>query len=271
MQKAFSVLSWNVEHFKEDPSRVGDVVDLIAEADPDVFALYEVEGKDVFAKLSAKMPTYQFHITEGPQVQEILIGVRGGISAFFTQKIEFRSGTTSMRPGALLTLTIEGQTYPILFLHLSSGPDPRGWGLRDDMLERALGFREILQNSAPTGKKVNYLFLGDLNTMGLQYLLKQFNIDATAELEKFDKLAKKFNMRRLQKTAPATWSNGSKSRIKPSDLDHVIAADHLKFRSFEAAEVDVQGWAKERTTTAKNAWIKRFSDHSPLYFEVLKP
>jgi exonuclease III len=270
MAKAFSVLSWNVEHFKKDPARIHDVVKLIADTKPDVFALYEVEGSEVFGELSAKMPAYQFHITEGPQVQEILVGVKGGISAFFTQKLEFRAGTTSMRPGALLTLTVAGKNYPILFLHLASGPDPRGWGLRDDMLERALDFRKTLQKATPDGSPVNYLFLGDLNTMGLQYFLKKYNIAASVELEKMDKLAKKAGMRRLTKNAPTTWSNGSKSSIPDSDLDHVVAADHLRLKLFTGADVDVRGWAKETTSATKDAWIKRFSDHCPLYFEVQK-
>lgn len=270
MQTAFSLLSWNVEHFKNAGARVADVVSLIAATNPDVFALYEVEGKEVFTELAAQMPTYQFHITEGPQVQEILVGVRGGISAFFTQKLEFKAGASAMRPGALLTVSIGGENYPILFLHLSSGPDPRGWGLRDDMLERALDFRAALQKGSPAGKPVNYLFLGDLNTMGLQYFFKQYNIDPAVELQKVDALATRAKMRRLTKTAPATWSNGSKSRIKPSDLDQVVAADHLTFKVFSGADVDVRGWTKEPTPAAQDAWIKRYSDHSPLYFEVMK-
>jgi hypothetical protein len=32
------------------------------------------------------MPDYTFHITEGQQVQQILLGVRTRITAFFTQK-----------------------------------------------------------------------------------------------------------------------------------------------------------------------------------------
>ena len=271
MAKAFSILSWNVEHFKNAPSRVSDVVDLIASLKPDVFALYEVEGKEVFGELSAKMPTYQFHITEGPQVQEILIGVRGGLSAFFTQKLEFKSGANYMRPGALLSLTVGGEIYPLLFLHLASGPNPRGWGLRDDMLERALDFRKTLQESAPPGKQVNYIFLGDLNTMGLKYYLKKYNLPATVELDKADRHAKRRKMRRLTKNAPATWSNGSNSSIPPSDLDHVVAADHLTFKSFSGADIDVLGWAKEPTPAAQDDWISHFSDHTPLYLEVQKP
>ena len=269
MPKAFSVASWNVEHFKNALTRVDDVVALLAAINPDVFALYEVEGKEVFGELVSKMPGYQFHITEGPQVQEILVGVRSGFTAFFTQKIEFRSGASAMRPGALLTLTVAGQSYPILFLHLSSGPNPRGWGLRDDMLERALEFRNTLQKSATDRTKpVNYLFLGDLNTMGLEYFFKAHNILADVELKKVEEMAKKQKMRTLTKSRPHTWSNGSKSRLKPSNLDHVVAADHLKFKQFSGADVRVLGWPEELTPLAQDEWIKRFSDHGILYFEV---
>src|SRR5688500_1278355 len=269
MPKAFSVASWNVEHFKNALARVGDVVALLAALNPDVFALYEVEGKDVFGELVSKMPGYQFHITEGPQVQEILVGVRSGFTAFFTQKIEFRSGASAMRPGALLTVTVAGQSYPILFLHLSSGPNPRGWGLRDDMLERALDFRSTLQKSATDRTKpVNYLFLGDLNTMGMEYFFKAHNILADVELKKIEAIARKRKMRTLTKSKPFTWSNGSRSRLKPSNLDHVVAADHLKFKQFSGSDVRVVGWPEEPTPALQDAWIKRFSDHGILYVEV---
>jgi hypothetical protein len=33
-------------------------------------------------------------------------------------------------------VTIDGVNYTLLFLHTKSGTDPRGLGLRDDMLER---------------------------------------------------------------------------------------------------------------------------------------
>lgn len=267
MPKAFSLASWNVEHFKNAPGRVSDVIALLASLNPDVFALYEVEGKDVFGELVTKMPGYQFHITEGPQVQEILVGVRSGLTAFFTQKIEFKAGASAMRPGALLTVTVAGQSYPILFLHLSSGPDPRGWGLRDDMLERALEFRRTLQKGNPA-QSVNYFFLGDLNTMGMEYHFKEHNILPDVELKKIGAIAKKRKMRVLTKSKPNTWSNGSTSRYKPSNLDHVVAADHLKFKQFSASDVRVLGWPEEPTTAAQDAWIKRFSDHGILYFEV---
>lgn len=169
MVKAFSVASWNVKHFRGQPSRVQHVVQFLRDQNPDVFSLYEVSGREVFAELSSLFPRYTFQITEGPQTQEILVGVRDSLTAFITQKVQFKAGATYMRPGLLVTITINGLNYCLLFLHLTSGTNPRGMGLRDDMLTRAIKFRKVLDSAAGGKGLANYIFLGDLNTMGLEY------------------------------------------------------------------------------------------------------
>lgn len=270
MSKAFSLVSWNVEHFEKKDARVDRVISLLKKQNPDVFALYEVEGKDVFTELTKQMPSYTFHITEGPQVQEILVGIKSGITAFFTQKVEFRSGVSSLRPGALLTLTISGEDYCMLFLHTKNGNDPRGLGLRDDMLVKACEFRDVLKK-ASGGKEPNYLFMGDLNTMGMKYrYVSSGSISYDEEMKKLEEEAKRKKMRLLVKDAPNSWSNGSSSSIPDSNLDHVIAAEHLKFRKFGNADVTVRGWPKTKTAKEKDEWIKEYSDHGMLYFEVQK-
>jgi hypothetical protein len=269
MAKAYSLLSWNVEHFKGEADRVARVVSVLQKQKPDVFALYEVEGKDVFSVLTSSMPGYTFHITEGPQVQEILVGVRSRFTAFFTQKLEFKSGAALMRPGALLTLTIAGKHYPILFLHTASGNDPRGLGLRDDMLVRACEFHSTLDKATPDGGPANYLFLGDLNTMGMQYrYVPARSIPAGDELIKLGKQAARYGMRVLAKSAAHTWSNGSKSKTPPGNLDHVVAAAHLKFRTLAGAEVAVRGWPDLSGPVEQDQWISSYSDHAFLYLEL---
>jgi hypothetical protein len=269
MPKAFSLLSWNVEHFKRDDARVGVVMASLQAQDPDVFALYEVEGREVFGALTSAMPGYTFHITEGPQVQEILLGVRTGLTAFFTQKLEFRSGAALMRPGALLTLTIAGQHFTILFLHTASGNDPRGLGLRDDMLVRACEFRATLDRAAGGRGAANYIFLGDLNTMGMRYRhVPARSIAPDDELTKLGMEAARSNMRILRKSAPHTWWNGSASSLPPSNLDHVVAATHIPFRLFDGNEVDVRGWPALPTPAERDQWIRDHSDHAMLYLEV---
>ena len=277
MAKVFSVASWNVEHFKDDPTgaRVNRVVDFVRQQDPDVFGIYEVEGASVFKALTTRMPNYMFQITEGLQTQEILIGVRRTLTAFITQRTEFRAGTTHMRPGQLVTVTKNGVNYALLFLHLSSGSDPRGMGLRDDMLERAFEFRKVLDKAEGGDGKARYVFLGDLNTMGLSYPFGN-DIAAAVELRKADRYGQraKIQMTRLAKTHDATWFNGSGSSLPPSNLDHVYASTNLKFRSFvrpadgQSAAVAVRGWVDEPTPARQDAWIGRFSDHALLYFEV---
>jgi endonuclease/exonuclease/phosphatase family metal-dependent hydrolase len=274
MAKLFSVASWNVEHFKDDPTRIGRVIDYLNDQSPDVFGLYEVEGATIHTQLVAKMPNYTFQITEGQETQEILIGVKKTLTAFITQRTEFRSGTTHMRPGQLVAITKNNKNYALLFLHLASGNDPRGMGLRDDMIQRALDFRENLDASEGGLGKARYVFFGDLNTMGLKYPFNK-NIAADLELQKADKYAAKpkIAMRRLVKTHDNSWSNGSGSSIPPSSLDHVYASTNLNFKTFlrpdgTPANVDVRGWVTEPTTAKQDAWIKQYSDHSLLCFEI---
>jgi endonuclease/exonuclease/phosphatase family metal-dependent hydrolase len=278
MPKVFSAVSWNVEHFKDDPTttRVNRVVDFLNAQRPDVLGIYEVEGATIFSALTQKMPDYTFQITEGVQTQEILVGVKKTLSAFITQRTEFRSGTTHMRPGQLVTVTKNGEGYALLFLHLASGSDPRGMGLRDDMLERAFEFRKTLDKAAGGNGKARYIFLGDLNTMGLEYPFDK-DIEAAVELKKWDKYGTRarIQMRRLAKTHDASWSNGSTSSIPPSNLDHVYASTNISFRAFVhpvdggQAEVSVRGWVDQPTVAKQDDWIKKFSDHSLLYFEVV--
>jgi len=265
MAKAFTVASWNVEHFKADRQRVERIVQFLSSQSPDVFALYEVEGKEVFESLVAMMPDYHFHITEGPQTQEILVGARSTVTAFFTQKLEFKSGNTYLRPGALLTVTVGDVYYPVLFLHTKSGSKPIGLGIRDDMFHRALTFRRTLDGASPDGR-ANYIFLGDLNTMGMVYPFKK-QIGWDIELKKLDSDAKRRKMRRLTKNKPETWWNGTET-LPPSNIDHVLAAQHLNFEQSGGADIKVIGWPEKETVQEQRKWIKEYSDHALLFFQV---
>jgi exonuclease III len=271
MAKAFSIASWNVEHFKSQglSSRVEEVVRFLAEQRPDVFALYEVEGREVFEALTSLMPDYTFHITEGQQVQQILLGVRTRITAFFTQRTEFKSGVSLLRPGALLTLKVGGENYSLLFLHTKSGTDPRGLGLRDDMLDRALKFATTLDRRASDGKRANYIFLGDFNIMGMEYrFVRERDIVATHELRKLELGAKRRQMKVLDKDEPHTWWGGGK--LAPSNLDFVVARNHIRFKRFGDAEVSVRGWPKLADPADQLRWVRDLSDHGLLYFQVEK-
>ena len=274
MSKLFSVASWNVEHFGvssgDDDSTpkkpIEPIIEFLSAQDADVVALYEVRSSVVFRPLMAAMPDYHFHVTEGPQIQEILVGVRRNFSAMVTQKLEFQSGQTTLRPGVLCTLQIDGQYYPLLFLHLKSMTDAKGFGLRDDMLKRARDFRKVLDQQAENGQ-ANYIFLGDLNTMGLDYPYKSHDISAEHEISELKRRVKYRDMRLLEKNAPDTFRKPSPSELR-GNLDHVVAAEHLQFTPFGGAPVDVRGWPSLLSESEQDQWNEQYSDHGLLYFEV---
>lgn len=266
--KLFSVLSWNVEHFKGKPERIKRIFKTIHTEAPDVIGIYEVEGKTVFNQMMTNLKDYTFHITEGRQTQEICVGVRKKFTAFFTQRTEFKRNNPSLRPGALLTLALEEGPVSILFLHLKSLTNPEGFGLRDAMFDKVFSLKRALDKQAKKrfNRDANFIFLGDLNTMGMDYRGKKHDISG---MEEIAVLTKKVGGRRrmsvIPKTAANTWNNGSKSKYPPSNLDHVVAANHIQFAN---SRIVVKGWPEEPTVNKKDKWIEKFSDHAYLTFSV---
>ncbi|WP_044835234.1 endonuclease/exonuclease/phosphatase family protein [Thalassomonas actiniarum] len=288
MPKAFSVLSWNIEHLKgKRPDRLFRIVNTIKFENPDIFALYEVEGKTVYHSLLTELPGYSFHITEGPQTQEILVAVKHKFTAFFSQRVEFKSAYSYLRPGAMLSVRVEGQDYSLMFLHLKSQSTPIGLGIRDVQFASIYKLKRKLDKVAVGNQKANFIVLGDFNTMGMNYSGKKHDIPATAELGRLDQYLhrKSVGMRRLSKTCPNTWSNGSNSRYPAADLDQVLLSKHLKTRlwhnklpvnegdlSFKSgqSEVDIRGWVDQASIEEQDKWIEGYSDHCYLYFEITK-
>jgi hypothetical protein len=96
----FTVASWNVEFFGsrrpgEAKGQVRQRIEagfdyLAGEVDSDVYAIYEVNGGQVFHAVKAALPGYSSQITKGSGVQQILVGFR--VPAFVTQRLEFSRG-----------------------------------------------------------------------------------------------------------------------------------------------------------------------------------
>lgn len=267
------ILSWNVEHFNghgtgDREDRISNVADLVKAENPDIFALMEVEGSAIFREFSAKFPGWSFAITEGAQVQEILIGWKAGLSAFMTQRNEFKSGNKSLRPAALLTITPrEDETLSLLFSHLKSFPSPEGYGLRDGMIEKVRSLKKAIDKG--TNNKGKFILLGDLNTMGLNLTFSNNDLSEAEEIERIDKILRVRDLHRQTKTHPTTFNNGSNSSYDPANLDHVYACSKCDFVPFPSGEnIRVAGWAEETGQAAIDAWIEKFSDHAPLIFTL---
>lgn len=287
MPKIFSVASWNVEHFRKksafDAARVVRVAKFISGSDggpasvPDIFALYEVEGKKIYQDFMDEFPDHRFHLTEGKQSQEIFVGVHRKFQTFSTQRLEFKTGREYLRPGLLLTVRNGGADYSLLFLHIRSGDAPEDFGLRDAALVHAYALKKALDKAA--GGSANFIFLGDLNTMGMDDTVpysKVMDFSAEEEVDRIADWAKRRDMLLLNKDPTAiggavkevTWYNGSSGYI-PTNLDHVVASKHMKVRSQGNGpfNVSVLGWPKVAEPQWAD-WFDKFSDHALLYFEV---
>jgi hypothetical protein len=280
MSKVFSVASWNVEHFgkgqqsKADSDRVKDVVEFIAgnktndggpTTIPDVFVIFEVEGRDIYRYFMEKFTDHRFHLTEGKQTQEIFVGVHRNLQTFSTQRMEFKTGRQYQRPGLLLTIHKDNNHYPLLFLHIKSGQGTEDFGLRDAALIHAFNLKKAL------GESSNFIFLGDLNTMGIDDPVpysKELDYESDEEIIRLKDWAGKRNMKLIDKNSDFTWYNGS-DNYEPTNLDHVIASDHLDIRSADnkLATVSVLGWPR-LPTERWDDWFKLYSDHAMIYFEI---
>ena len=283
--KKFSVLSWNIKNFTTSNNKLDEITDHIRNQDaptgPDVIAIYEVRGKDVFNIMTEKFPDHMFFITEGVQSQEILVGIKNKFTAFVTQRTEFKSKISTLRPGTLVTLKINNVNYSILFLHTKSFPDPKGFGLRDEQLAHAFKLKVSLDSVAGGKGKANMIITGDLNTMGLDYRGKKNDIIFSDEINHMQKNAKNRVMKILLKDNAETWAKIKKKNNKEivafGQLDHVIASEHMQFNKVgkNNEDVSVTGWAEHLTAQDKikpNQNLRMFldgiSDHNSLYFEV---
>ena len=287
MAKVFSVASWNVEHFKKttepDIDRIQRVAKFISGNDggpasiPDIFVLYEVEGKEVYQDFMSGFPDHRFHMTEGKQTQEIFIGVHRKFQTFSTQRLEFKTGREYQRPGLLLAVRADGADYALLFLHIKSGRDTEDFGLRDAALMHAFNLKRALDKAS--GGNANFIFLGDLNTMGIDDpvpYLKKMDLTSEEEIIRIASWAKRRNMVLLSKEVTSidgvdkevTWYNGSSGYV-PTNLDHVVASEHLQIRSQGNGpfNVSILGWPRLVQNEWSN-WFSRYSDHAMLYFEV---
>ncbi|MCZ6606481.1 MAG: hypothetical protein O7A64_02265 [Alphaproteobacteria bacterium] len=268
-----SFASWNVEAFgggrrgmRETKAQVKQrtlrCVDRMAQVDPDIFGIYEVVGKYVFDDFMKKMPNHVFFLTEDVGVQEVLVGVKRKFAAFITQRSGFKSKVRSLRPGALTTIRVGDEYVNFLFLHLKSGPDPRSWGLRYDMIDHVNNLKKSLDKREGPGGRANFIALGDLNTMGYGLKRRGENLDGKTEIGIMEKQIKLRKLKRLKKDHENAWWGGG--RIGPSNLDHVLAAEHLDFVDQGGAEIRVLGWPEKDTKAQQRAWINKFSDHGIL-------
>jgi len=269
----FSVLSWNVEHFKGGEARTQKIADHIKNQNPDIFGILEVEKIDVLGLMQNHFPDYDFNITDGPQTMEIIVAHRRGIfdQVVFTQKREFDAFNPRLRPGALLSVRLESDFYNVLFLHTDSGTTAPDFGNRQEMFEKIESLKKAIDKiSEESGGRL--IVLGDLNTMGLSFPTRRksdLRVSADQEIKALNDAGGKIGMSLLPKEFSQTFNNGTLL----SDLDHVLASDNLTFTEQGATSngnpfvVNVRGW-QQLSGAARKKFIAEISDHCSLFVEI---
>jgi hypothetical protein len=280
---AFTFALWNVEHFKANPGRMKIVADELKAAHPsgkelDVFGILEIEALNIVELITEHFPNYDFHLTDGPQVQEILIGVKRGVFSqkVFTQKREFKAGNDFLRPGHLVALReiTNDKWTQLLYLHTDSGVDASAFGNRFEMFDRVAKMRKALAKQAQD--KDRLIVLGDLNTMGLNYPKR--NSVVVKGSEEIAELANFTGLKLATKDVEATWKDINR-RIKDSNLDHVLHSPSLALANIGTGRVDTllsgepvnihtAGWP-EKSGAERDDFVRNISDHAILVGETV--
>lgn len=78
MAEKLSILSWNLENFKNDNSRANHVVGAVAAKNPDVLGVYEVKGAQDSTAMVNKVPGHTLTITESESIPEFLMSAKSG-------------------------------------------------------------------------------------------------------------------------------------------------------------------------------------------------
>ncbi|MEL6914961.1 MAG: endonuclease/exonuclease/phosphatase family protein [Pseudomonadota bacterium] len=272
-------LTWNVEHFNgkkgaEKAGRVARVISEIRAHAPDVFGILEVEAATAFGALAEALTDYNFHLTEGTQTQEILIGWRKSLRAFVTQKGAFKENNIYLRPASLLTIYSDsGRPIPVLFGHFKSSSAPEGFGLRAAMVEKVSALKRSMDRAAPLHGLTTapMVFLGDINTMGLTLTDSPDDIPEAEEIARITRRLARRNLRPLLKSHPATYFDGSDGTFGESDLDHIFIDGSIDVVPTQGHEALVAGWALEPEGAERDAWIASMSDHAPVVARLRFP
>lgn len=269
MDSKIRILWWNV-HKLQDSAHAERIVSRIKEVDPDIFGLGEVIGEPAYKLIAQRFPEHNFYMSYGPQAQELLVGARRTLQAFFSQKTEFKSGNAFVRPAVLVTINDAESPLNILFAHPKSFASPSDFGQRDDFFQRVFALKSLLDKMVQGDAR--FIVCGDMNTMGMSYLERDF-IKADDELHNLSTEAGNVGLLLKEKSSHGTWA-GKYRPNKSADLDHVIASDSVEFvkqkdGSERLFEVKVGGWADYPIKSAERAdFIENVSDHCFLSFEV---
>ena len=273
MTMSIRVLFWNIENFRGDNAeRTQAAVDHIRAFDPHIVGFSEIGTKRAIRNLMMEgLPEYDFGITDGEQNIELMAGWKQGEfqQALYTQRREFKAGSSGQRPGALLSVKRNDVFTNFLFLHTDSGRSMRDYENRREMFSKISNLRRKL-NEIEEGPS-RFVVMGDLNTMGRNAVPGENEVTSQDEIDNLTRFMARGDMTLQDKSAPNTFlqfrRNGSVEF--ESNLDHVISSDVTPLSELaDGKKVRVRGWNDLATPAEQQDWTENLSDHASIEIEV---
>lgn len=267
------VLFWNIENFRGDnEERTRAAAEHIRSFDPHIVGFSEIGSKRAIRNLMMEeLDDFDFGITDGAQNIELMAGWKRGVfeQALYTQRREFKAGSDGQRPGALLSVKLNGTFTNFLFLHTDSGRGKRDYENRREMFGKISSLRRTL-NEIEDGT-ARFVVMGDLNTMGRDALPGEDEISSEDEISNLSRFMRRGDMTLHDKSAPHTFlqyrPNGTVEFR--TDLDHVISSDVTKLADFDdGKKVRVRGWNDLDTDDKRIIWTETLSDHASVEIEI---
>lgn len=296
---SFSFLAFNIRHFRGNPGRLAQAAQMIRDLDPDIFGLLEFETEltapapstGVQSNRAAarelmfdKFPDYDFAISDARGSMEILVGYRRDKfeQAIYTQRRSFRANPY-LRPGGLLSVSLDGVFYSLLFLHLKSGRDKDDLPQRRDMYKKIWSLNRALTAASPTGAP-NLIALGDFNTMGRRGSRGRPRVKASEEIADLAADAQAASMHLATKDISSTWHDWGKNKrsqnprplrldelsgAKRSDLDHAVYSSSLDLVPVgsDGSDLHVRGWPQVFDQDRID-FLWELSDHAAIFGKV---
>lgn len=267
------VLFWNIENFRgDDPERAAAVARHIKDFEPHIVGFSEIGSKLAIRNLMMEeLSEYDFGITDGAQNIELMAGWKRGTfdQALYTQRREFKAGSDGQRPGALLSVMLNGEFINFLFLHTDSGKSERDYGNRRTMFGKISSLRKTLNDIE--GGLSKFIVMGDLNTMGRDATTDDDAISGDDEILGLKRFMARGGMTLQEKSSPETFlqykSDGSVEF--QSDLDHVISTDVTPLKVLGGGKsVRVRGWNDLNSDAERIDWTENLSDHASIEIEL---
>ncbi len=263
----FRVFFWNIEDFAGGADRTNKIVSHIRQTDPDIIGICEVRDKIALRKvISEHFPDFDFAITDGDQEVELAVGWRRGFfeQTLFTQRREFKTDKPDLRPGALLSVRHQNDTYNLLFLHADSGRKLKDYENRRQVFDHVWSLKDSLNRI--DGGDAKLVVLGDFNTMGHDATGATPAMHGDKEIRALDKAANKRTMNLLSKSDKNSFLQVHDGEIKfAADLDHALISRSVSLAKTEkGTRVMVRGWVDGKDDAEKIDFVETMSDHASI-------